>query len=287
MPNTLITPSVVARATLGFWQNAAVLPSLFNRDYQSEFAGAAGDTITVRQQAALQANKFDRATGIVVQNVVENSVTLTVNDLYDVSVKVEQQEWDFDVFDFNWQFAEPAARGLVRKAEEVVAERLAAHSVSTALDPAKIVPGLIGARKKLNDAEVPLTDRFLVCGTGVAAKMLEDPLFIKANENGSDNALRNAQIGRVLGMPTYESAVIDEDEAYVCHKDAITFLSILPSLPRGAANASTSSYDGLGVRVVFDYDHTRKQDFVSWDGYYEAAYLRGQNAFVKLVLSTP
>ena len=281
--NEFITPSNVSRAALGFWQEAQVLCGLFNRAYETDFGGGSGDTITIRKQASLTAGLFSRTTGIDVQDVVEDKVTVTVNDIYDVSVEVTQEQWDMDVFDFNWQVAEPAGRALARKAESLIGAKLHAKSATSDLDPADVMGSLVAARAGLNKAEVPLDNRFLVVGSDAAAVLLSDQQFLDASKAGSSEGLRSASLGRVLGMDVYESVVVTADEAYICHKDALTFVSIVPQVARGTTEGATSTYDGLGLRTVFSYDINKKQDIVSFDSYYEVADLRGSTAFVRLI----
>ena len=288
MANTLLTPTLISKQTLGFWQNAAMLPMLFNRAYESEFGGGTGDTVTIRRQASLTAGLYNRTNGVVVQDVVESSLTVTVEDLYDVSVQITQEQWDFDVADFGWQVAEPAGRALSRQAETLVATQLAAHGAAVTVPQVDLIEGVIEARSGLNGAEVPLEDRFMLVSTGVAAMLLSDPNFLKANEAGDAGALREARIGRMFGMEVYENVRLATDTAFVCHKDALTFVSIVPQLSRGAANGAISSYDGLGLRTVFGYDQNLKQDLISFDSYYEVAPLRGDSAYAMLnVTPTP
>jgi hypothetical protein len=286
MANTLLTPTLISKQALGVWQNSQILCGLFNRAYTNEFGGGRGDTVTIRKQATLTASKFVRGTGVVPQEVTESSVTVTVDELYDVSVEVTQEEWDMNVTDFGWQISEPAGRALARQAETLVAAPLAAQATPGAIDVADPIQSFIDARKGLNAAEVPLDGRFTVVGTDVAAMLLGDDKFLKANENGSDQALRNAQIGKFLGMEVFESVVVPAAEAYVCHPDALTFVSIVPQVSRGTASGASSNYDGLGLRTVFGYDQTFKQDLISFDAYYECAPLRGDPAFKRL-LYTP
>jgi hypothetical protein len=283
--NTLITPTLVSKQALGFWQDSNILCGLFNRSYESEFGGGNGDTVTIRKQASLTASKFDRSAGVTIQDVTESKITVTVSDLYDVSVQVTQEQWDFDVQNFGWQVVEPAGRALSRQAERLVAAELVKQAtpidiVTTA--GAKIVAPFLKARQAMNHAEVPLDGRFIIVGTDVAGLLLGDDQFLKANENGSDGALRNAQIGRLFGMDVIESVVVPADEAFVCLPDALTFVSLVPQIARGTADGAAGNYDGLGLRTVFGYDMTKKQDLISFDAYYEIAPLRGDPAFRRL-----
>ncbi len=285
MANTLITPTLISKQALGVWANSNILTGLFNRSYTSEFGGGRGDTVTIRKQATLTASMFVRGTGIVPQDVVESSITVRVEDLYDVSVVVLQEEWDFTVENFGWQVVEPAGRTLSRQAETLIAAELATQGTPGGISQTDPVQDFITARAGLNAAEVPLDGRFVIVGTDVAALLLGDDKFLKANENGSDQALRNAQIGRFLGMDVYESVIVPADEAYVCHPDALTFVSIVPQLARGTASGAVGNYDGLGLRTVFGYDMNTKQDTISWDSYYEVAPLRGDVAYKRLQIT--
>lgn len=283
MANVFLTPTLISKQALGFWQENNILCGLFNRSYTSEFGGGNGDTVTIRKQGSLTASKFDRANGVQVQDVTESSITVQVTDLYDVSVQILQEQWDFDVQDFAWSVTEPAGRALARQAERLVAAELAAQPTPGAIDPNDPIQAFITARKNLNAAEVPMDGRFIVVGTDVGAALLGNDRFLKANENGSDQALRAAQIGQLLGMPVYESVVSEPKEAYVCIPDALTFVSIVPQLSRGA-NGATGNYDGLGLRTTFSYDMNRKQDLISFDAYYEVAPLRGNAGYKRLTL---
>lgn len=282
MANALLTPTLISKQALGFWQNAAQLPMLFNRAYESEFGGGNGDTVTIRKQASLTASLWDRPTGVVVQDIVESSLTVTVDKLYDVSVEITQEQWDFDVADFGWQVAEPAGRALARMAENLVSAELDSGTSALTVPQVDLIAGLIDGRKLLNDNEVPLDQRFILVSTEVAAMLLADPNFLKANEAGDAGALREARIGRLLGMDVYENVLLTTNSAYICHKDAITFVSIVPQLSRGAANGAISSYEGLGLRTVFGYNQDKKQDLISFDSYYEVAPLRGNSAYMAL-----
>lgn len=282
MPNTLITPTLISRQALGFWQESQILTGLFNRSYTSEFGGGRGDTVTIRKQASLTASKFDRVSGVTVQDVVESSITVQVTDLYDVSVEVTQEQWDFEVENFAWQVVEPAGRALARQAESLISAQLVTQASPGTIDIANPLAAIIGARAVLNATEVPLDGRFLIVGTDVAAAMLGNAQFLNANQAGDSGALRSAQIGRVFGMDVYESVVVPADEAFVCHPDALTFVSIVPQVARGTADGATGAYDGLGLRTVFAYDANKKQDLVSFDSYYEVAPLRGDPAYIRL-----
>ncbi len=276
MANTLITPTNVARAALATYQYNAVLPRVVNRNYVTEFGGGSGDTVTIRQQARLTTNLFDRATGVVVQDVVEGSQQLQVGDIYDATVQITQEQWDLDLTDFSYQVAEPMGKAIVRTSEEVIydAMKTKAYEANLTAGTDSALDALIDLRSALTAEEVPLNDRVIVIGPNVTAELLKDPNLIKANEAGNSDALRNAQIGRLFGMPVLESVVVDDGDAWIVQREAVTFVSITPQTPRGAANAAVETFDNQAFRVVFGYDQSKKQDMVSGDAYLTAKVIR-------------
>ena len=276
MANTLITPTNVARAALATYQYNAVLPRIVNRNYVTEFGGGSGDTVTIRQQARLTTNLFDRTTGVVVQDVVEGSQQLQVGDIFDVSVQLTQEQWDLDLTDFSYQVAEPMGKAMVRTSEEVIydAMKTKAYEANLTAGTDSALDALIDLRSALTAEEVPLNDRVIVIGPNVTAELLKDPNLIKANEAGNSDALRNAQIGRLFGMPVLESVVVDEGDAWIVQRESTTFVSITPQMPRGAANAAVETFDNQAFRVVFGYDQNYKMDTISGDAYLTAKVIR-------------
>lgn len=276
MANTLITPTNVAKAALATYQYNAVLPRIVNRNYVTEFGGGSGDTVTIRQQARLTTNLFDRNTGITVQDVVEGSQQLQVGDIFDVSVTLTQEQWDLDLTDFSWQVAEPMGKAMVRTSENVIYDAMKTKPYEATLTAGtdSVLDALIDLRSALTAEEVPLNDRVIVIGSNVTAELLKDDNLIKANEAGNSDALRSAQIGRLFGMPVLESVVVDPGDAWIVQRESTTFVSITPQMPRGAANAAVETYDSQAFRCVFGYDQKFKMDTISGDAYLTAKVIR-------------
>src|SRR5690606_20771567 len=88
MANDFITPQLVARTVLATLYNQTVLLPLVWRDFDADFAGKQGATVNVRKPAVFEAQDFNRATGIVIQDADEDSVPITLDHLIDVSFAV-------------------------------------------------------------------------------------------------------------------------------------------------------------------------------------------------------
>ena len=119
------------------------------------------------------------------------------------------------------------------------------------------------------------------------SEALRDPLFTPVDTSGSTDALRNANIGRVFGIDTFESQVfgtgpgdVGVADGVAFHRSAITLASRALQAPMGVSDSQVAveSYRGLTLRVVYDYDVKYKQDVISIDFLYGTAATRPEGA---------
>jgi hypothetical protein len=289
MANTLITPTMIARTALATLYNTTVLAPLVWRDYDPDFTGKQGDTVTVRKPATFTAEEFNSSTGITLQDATETSDTVVLNKIANVSFAVTDKELTLSIEDFAAQLLNPAAEAIVQKIDGDLAEALvdAAEGVGGGGTVTKgtgvASTALIEARKTLNRNKLPTNDRFTVLSPEAAAIALQDPLFVQADRSGSTDALREASIGRVFGMDSYESQVFgyganDKGQADgVAFQRSAVILATRPlATPRGiAANqVAVESYKGLTLRTIYAYNNTYKRDEVSIDLLYGTKAIR-------------
>lgn len=79
--------------------------------------------------------------------------------------------------------------------------------------------------------------------------------------------------------------IVRNGSSLAFHKDAVAFVNRPLAIPMGAAKTAVASADGLSVRVVFDYNSTKKYDVISFDILYGVKVLRSTLA-VRLVDGT-
>lgn len=293
MANTFITPSVIARMGIATLYNDAVLAPLVWRDFDSDFRGKQGDAVTIRKPATFTAEAFDRNSGVTYQDATEDSATLTLSTLANVSFRVTDEQWTLDVSDFRAQLLQPAMEAIIQKVDGDIAEKLVdvgeanATSTWTSSSPRTVFTGETGAKAKLSRAKMPTSERYAVFSSEAAGVMLSDELFIAADKSGSTDGLREASIGKAFGFETYESQVLgygsgDKGQAdgVAFHKSAV-ILAVRPlDKPRGlpADQVAVESHKGLSLRVTYDYNHQYKQDEVSVDLLYGLATGRSTGA---------
>jgi hypothetical protein len=296
MANTFITPSLIASRGLATLYNSTVLAGLVSRDYDSDFTGSQGDTVTVRKPAVFAAEAFDRSAGITVQNATEGSDTIVLNTIANVSFLVVDEDMTLEVDDFQGRLLAPAMEAINQKVDGDLAEALvdAAEGVGgggsvtwTSSKPNTVLTGETGAKAKLGRAKLPTTERYAVFSPEAAGVCLSDDLFVRADASGSTQGLREASLGRLFGFDTYESQVLGstnndagQADGVAFHRSAVTLASRPLMKPRGVADSQSAveSFRSLGLRVVYSYNNTYKQDEVSVDMLYGVKALRPAGA---------
>lgn len=295
MANTFITPTVIAGRALATLYNTIVLAGLVWRDFDEDFTGKQGETVTVRKPAVFTATDFNRANGVTLQQVTENSTTVTLDTIPDMAVAVTDEEMTLHIDDFGERVLTPMMEAVVQKIDGELAEELidAAESsggggtAAIADDPAATNRPSYVFRKSLailGRNKLPAANRYAVLSPEAHAEVLGEDLIVAVDKSGSTDALRNAIIGRLHGFETYGSIQsfglgagdrgVADGVAF--HRDAVVLATRTLALPRGLAENqySVQNYKGLGLRVTYDWNSNKKQDEVAVDILYGIGTLR-------------
>jgi len=300
--NSFIKPERIAAQALGLLEREIVLPALMWRNAGGDFAGAAGDTITIRVPARTTARtrvlrgarayntsvtSADGTTDtnvagagiITMDELTETSVDVTLDtDVYN-AIPITDEELTLDITDFGRQIAEPQVRAIAEGVENaVVAEMTGApfhpdHQLyfdpeATATTGVGPYDALVDARVLLNKANVPRNERYLVVGSDWEGVILKSDDLHEADKSGSDSALRDADIGRIAGFSrVIVSNALPSDQAIAFHRTAFVLGMRAPAVPAGASFGASRSAFGLSMRWIRDYDFRNVQDRSLFDVY--------------------
>lgn len=273
MANSFVKATRVAAAALGLLEREIVLPGLIWRDAGGDFAGAAGDTVTLRVPATTKARKralrgsrptASEGDGIItMDSLSETTVDVTLDtDLYN-AVAVTDEELTLDIVDFGQQVLAPQVRAIAEGAEDAVVDEMlgATYATTLSLDMTDPYKTAIDANTALNKAKVPRTDRFLVVGADMEGEFLKSERLSRVDQSGSDTALRRAQVGNLAGFgPVYGSLAIPPDMGFAFHRTAYVLGMRAPKIPSGAKAGATQTYQNLAMRWLQDYDFRNVQD---------------------------
>lgn len=303
MPNTFLTPDVIAKQALASLHESTIMRPLVYTDLSTEFTGAkVGDTINVRKPAVFEAKKFNRAQGIEIQDIDEDRIPVKVDHIPDVSVTVSHEELTMDIDNFDEQVITPAVQAIAEYIDKaILAERKNITQV------AGITPEgyewnkpevLIEAGRILNSHKVPARDRTAVIGTEMNARWLNTDVLKRADQAGDTEALREAYLGRRLfsfdpywttnveppaGEPQPGEPTTEVGLAF--HKSAFAFVSVPLEVAPGSMG-SVQTHDGLSIRVTYQNDIKTKETIVSFDTLFgtktldpnRAVLLKGEDA---------
>jgi hypothetical protein len=272
MANTFIKSTRIAAAALGLLEREIVLPGLVWRDAGGDFAGAGGDTISIkvpsRTQARTRALRGSRPSasegdGIISMDALtETKVDVTLDTAVYSAVPVTDEELTLDIADFGSQILEPQVRAVAEGVENAVAAEMTGATYTTnltfdATDPYKT---LIDAHVALNKSNIPRSERYVVAGADVEALILKSDHLARVDQSGSDAALRRAEMGRLANFPIYVSNALPANMAIAFHRTAFVLGMRAPVIPSGVKFGASQSNFGLAMRWLRDYDFRNVQD---------------------------
>lgn len=210
MPNSFLTPDVIAREALVLLQSNLVSLRLFSRRYESDLnAGAkVGDTIRIRRRSQGVVDEYNGST-VTIRDIIETNNSITLEKHYDATIKITDKERTLDLIDFSEQVLAPRMVEMGEKIDTYALTKIlhlpnAAGPSETA--PAAL-PNSIGTmalvEKTMNDLKTPLAPRFQIASSEYKATILGVDSFVEADKSGATDALRRAEIGSIMGFDTF------------------------------------------------------------------------------------
>ncbi len=200
---TLVSPLTIAREALIVLENNMVLGNLVHRTFSPEFQTKVGATVVVRRPTSFTATAF--TTAAVAQTITEGSVAVILDKLWDVSFEVTSQEMSLDIVSFSEQLLQPALRAIAQEVDKDIATRMGTATPGHyPVSGTPAVSDIAGVEAVLDVLKAPLQERRLVLHPVTKAAYLSLDAFLNADKRGDGGqALRSAEIGRVLGFDTY------------------------------------------------------------------------------------
>lgn len=212
MPNAFLTVQEIARESLLRLRENQVMARLVHTDFSNEFSNK-GDTVQVRKPATFTADEFTST--ISPQNITESNVLVKLDKIADVSVEITSKQRTLNIQDFGFQVIDGAMQAIAQKIDTDL------HGLYVDIPyfygaggttPAALTD-IVGVRKVLQDNKVPNAMRRLVVDTAAEAKFLTIDSFVEADKSGTTAALREANLGRLMGFDNYASQNVKDHTA--------------------------------------------------------------------------
>jgi hypothetical protein len=251
----VLTAQGISSLAIELLTRSLVLPSTVSRIPGGEFAGANGDTITVRvpQPGSARTQATSGAT-ITYDDVTEIPVDVSLSHLYHGKL-VSDEEMSLQLEDFGRQITRIQVDAVATGAEDeltTVMNALAADS-SFALSGSDTdtEDAIIAASETLDSNNAPAGDRYLAVSPQIKSRILK--ILDAADKAGDASALRRAVIGQLYGFTVVASNALTAGTALAYHRSGFAFANRVPVAPRGANDSATATAGGVGLRQIFQY----------------------------------
>lgn len=282
-------PEIWAATALGYLKANTVMARLVNRNFENLVANQ-GDTINVPRRGSLTVNSKAANTGVTLQTPTADTIPLVLNKHEEVSFLVE----DVAAAQSNQDIISGyISDGIQKIAEKIDADLLALYSgfSATPIDATSGSGGVTAttvteARRILNAAKVPLTDRYIVWHEDAEKELLNIEKFTSSDFGDDGSAVREAVIGRKYGfmhlMDQQVPVAAGECKNLAFHRDAMMLATRpLPAPPpETGARGVTMAEDGFSIRVLYGYNMQYLGMQVTIDILYGVAELRDNHAVV-------
>lgn len=255
MANTLLTADLIAslgvellRRQLTLLRTVSVIPG-------DEYDGPSGGSLRLRVPQPRAARKQTAGDLIVLDDIDEVSVTVSVSHLYN-GAPLTDEDLNLKIEDFGKQVAAPMTSAVAVGAENEIASVMNDLGIDLDVDldtPAEVKAAVLEARANLTRAGAPLGGRWLAVSPELATPILSLDEVSRVDASGSPSALRDAIIGKLYGFTVVESAGLDEGRGLAYHSSGFG-AAVRPPAPAAGADSSTVAIDGIGLRVVRDFD---------------------------------
>lgn len=218
MANIWKHPNIIAAEALTHLEDALVIAPLCAKDKTSDFTSKAngwkvGDTVSFRTHGEYEVDEFSST--ISTQAIASSTRPMQIEKHLDISVEVTARELALDLDSFVDQVIRPATYKLAEKVDTYVGTKIleaAGAYYSTALFESAADIAL--ARKNATLQQLAM-NRFCLVDLDIEATLLGQTWFNQSQTRGGDGemTLRNAEMGRVMGMDFFSSIAFPTEAA--------------------------------------------------------------------------
>ncbi len=216
MANSFIEVQDIADMALPLlMDNIAFLPLITRGKYDSNFSAKKGDSIKVIRPARVTAIDGSGDISSSYADFAESTVDITLDTISTVARKWTSKEATLNMDDLQRLVVQPAVNAI---AEDVNAaclnlyKKVPFYSGAAGTTP-KTLAEIANGRKILQDNRAPRDNRSFVMDNTAEAGFLTLDSLVEVDKSGTNSALREAALGRVMGMmlaadnqvPTHEA----------------------------------------------------------------------------------
>lgn len=204
MPNTLITPSMIAKEALMQLENNLVFANKVHREYAKEFKGGQGSTVSIRRPV-----KFATSNGatLVKQDVEEKTTNIVVDQRKHVAWEFATQDLTLSIEDYSERYIKPAAITLAQTIDRSIASLYSSvwNSVGTPGTTPANFAAVAAAAQRLDEMAVEMSDRCMTVNPAAAYAIANNQTTLNAVGDVKRTAYEKAKVSEVANFEIYQS----------------------------------------------------------------------------------
>ncbi len=204
MPNTLITPSMIAKEALMQLENNLVFANQVHREYVKEFTGGQGSTVAIRRPVKF--NTTDGAT-LTKQDVDEKSTNIVVDQRKHVGWEFSTQDLTLSIEEYSERYIKPAAITLAQTVDRSIASLYTSvwNSVGTPGTTPANFAAVAAAAQRLDEMAVEASPRTLAANPAAAYAIAGNQTTLEAVGDVRRTAYEEAMVGRVAKFDMFST----------------------------------------------------------------------------------
>lgn len=203
MPNTLITPSIIAKEALMQLENNLVIANEVHREYKREFVKV-GSSVSIRKPV-----KFITTDGATLskQDVLEKTATITVDQRKHVGWEFSTQDMTLTIEEYSDRYIKPAMITLAQTMDRSVYSLYSTvwNAVGTPGTNPSTFANIAAAAQRMDEMAVESSDRKIILNPAAAYAIAGNQTSLAAWDGKVKSAYENAQIGMIAGLKTLSS----------------------------------------------------------------------------------
>lgn len=204
MPNTLITPSMIAKEALMQLENNLVFANQVHREYKKEFTGGQGATVAIRRPV-----KFQTSNGatMVTQDVEEKSTNITIDQRKHVGWEFSTQDLTLSIEEYSERYIKPATITLANTVDRSIASlyRSVWNSVGTPGTTPATFAAVAAAAQRLDEMAVESDMRTMAVNPAARYAIAGNQTTLNAVGDVRRSAYERAQVGEVATFDMYST----------------------------------------------------------------------------------
>ena len=204
MPNTLITPSMIAKEALMQLENNLVFANRVHREYKKEFSGGQGSTVAIRRPV-----KFQTSNGatLALQDVEEKSTNITVNQRKHVAWEFATQDLTLSIEEYSERYIKPAAITLAQTVDRSISSLYSSvwNAVGNVASTPSSFADIARAAQRMDEMAVEMSDRTMAVNPAAAYAIANNQTTLNGVGDVKRTAYERANVGTIANFDMYQS----------------------------------------------------------------------------------